>query len=68
MMKKRLVVILCLVLTACLLTGCGYMPALMGDMLGSSQNGAANATVDGDSVIISKEEYERYKQIGRAHV
>ncbi len=64
-MKKKLALFLALVLTTCALTGCTYLPtALLNDMLGSGQtSGGTNATqTDGDTVTISREDYERYQQ------
>lgn len=65
MLKKRIALILVLVLMACTLSGCGYLPSmLLSDMLSTnSGTGTTSAIVsDGDTVTISKEEYERYKQ------
>lgn len=63
-MKKKIALVLCLVLMACTLSGCGYFPtALLSDMLSTgSTDGSTTAVVSGDTVTISKEEYERYKQ------
>lgn len=64
-MKKKLALFLALVLTTCALTGCTYLPtALLNDMLGSGQtSGGINAAqTDGDTVTISREDYERYRQ------
>ena len=61
-MKKRIVLLLVLVMMVCTLSGCGYLPtALLSDMLSSNVSTAVTST-DGDTVTISKEEYERYKQ------
>lgn len=63
-MKKRILMLLSLMLAACMLSGCGYMPLLMSDMLTTNGNARASsaATASGDTVTISREEYERYKQ------
>lgn len=64
-MKKKLALFLALVLTTCALTGCTYLPtALLNDMLGSGQTsgGTHAAQTDGDTVTISREDYERYQQ------
>lgn len=64
-MKKRLALLLILVLMACSLSGCGYLPTvLLSDMLnaGTVVENTSTAVSDGDSVTISREEYERYKQ------
>lgn len=64
-MKKKLGLLLCLVLATCMLTSCGYMPmALMQSM---TPDGVQVTTVteisdSGDTVTISREEYERYQQ------
>jgi len=66
-MKKRLALLAALLMVATTLSGCGYLPTvLLSDMLGTDS--AANTTSsaitssDGETVTISKEEYERYKQ------
>jgi len=62
-MKKKIALLLCLVLMACTLSGCGYFPAeLLSDMLGAGTAGNTAPVVSGETVTISKEEYERYKQ------
>ena len=64
-MKKKLLLIVSLLLVACLASGCAYMPGLLlSDMLtgsGSSNVPAATAG-NGDTVTITREEYERYQQ------
>lgn len=65
-MKKRLLTVLCMGLTVCLLSGC--LSLLM--MRAFPQNGASASGLDlflnhggeGDTVTISREEYERYRQ------
>ena len=67
-MKKKGMLVLCLALTVCLLSGC--MSMLAADSLfGARRNGlsgtegsTAAASADGDTVTISREEYERYRQ------
>ncbi|MGN1368638.1 MAG: S41 family peptidase [Aristaeellaceae bacterium] len=64
-MKKKLAVLLALVLMACTLSGCGYLPAAMLSNMLWQENagtGAAVTSADGETVTISREEYERYKQ------
>ncbi len=63
-MKKKLALLLALVVMACALSSCGYLPtALLSDMLNSaSDTTSTTAVTNGDTVTISKEEYERYKQ------
>ena len=62
-MKKKLLMLVSLLLIACLMTGCTYLPAMMGDMLTTTTAASrGNVTVDGDTVTMSREEYERYKQ------
>ena len=63
-MKKRIALALLCVMLIAALSGCGYLPtALLTDMLysGEASDGPA-PVVSGDTVTISKEEYERYKQ------
>ena len=63
-MKKRIALALLCVMLIAALSGCGYLPtALLTDMLYSGEASDAQApVVSGDTVTISKEEYERYKQ------
>lgn len=63
-MKKRIVLaVMCLVMVMSM-ASCGYLPtALLTDMLYSDSNTNTAAPVNGgDTVTISKEEYERYQQ------
>lgn len=65
MTKKRVALLLVLIVMACSLSGCGYLPsALLSDMLNitSTSGTSSNVVMSGDTVTISKEEYERYKQ------
>ncbi len=69
-MKKKLLMLVSLLLTVCMVTGCAYMPAMLsGDMLtvstGTSTGAAssgASAAGNGNTVTISREDYERYQQ------
>ncbi|MCR4877582.1 MAG: S41 family peptidase [Clostridiales bacterium] len=69
-MKKKWLLVLCLVLTACLLGGCTMLPLSGMDAMfrsaGSSatavKTDAANTEDKGDTVTISREQYEKYKQ------
>ena len=63
-MKKRIALALLCVMLIAALSGCGYLPtALLTDMLYSGEaSDAPGPVVSGDTVTISKEEYERYKQ------
>ena len=68
-MKKKLLVALCLVLCASLLSGCGLMTmAQLSNMLPDDTSPrataapAAPAAVGGDTVTISRADYERYRQ------
>ncbi len=62
-MKKRIALLLVLTLMAFTLGGCGYLPvALLSDMLYESTTTSVVPSADGETVTISKEEYERYKQ------
>lgn len=61
-MKKRLTLLTALVLLACLLGGCAYLPlAGMSSMLAGDANGGV-IRADGESVTISKDLYEQYQQ------
>ena len=66
-MKKRIALVAALVMIACALSGCGYLPtALLYNMLDSSLLTTAKTTAvvsdNGETVTIPKAEYERYKQ------
>ena len=67
-MKKKLLILASLLLTACLVSGCAYLPAAMfTDMMtvmGTTRTTADSTPVvsGGDTVTISREEYERYQQ------
>ena len=65
-MKKRFSLFLVLVFVAVTLSGCGYLPtALLSNMLNDALLTEKNTPVlseNGETVTISKEEYERYKQ------
>lgn len=63
-MKKKLLMLVSLLLTACMATGCAYLPTMLsGDMLtGGSATTTSTAADSGDTVTISREEYERYQQ------
>ena len=65
-MNKRLALIAVLVMLTSVLSGCSYLPAaLLSNMLDSTLPQAETTTtaeVSGDTVTISREEYERYKQ------
>lgn len=65
-MKKRFSLFLVLVFAAVTLSGCGYLPtALLSNMLNDALLTEKNAPVlseNGETVTITKEEYDRYKQ------
>ena len=64
-MKKKALLIISLVLAACLLTGCAVLPVSTLSSLiprGNTAAGADLSAQSGDTVTISREEYERYRQ------
>ena len=62
-MKKRIVLFLSLVLTACLLSGCAYLPFYGLTNMLEMELGSDNGVKDnGDMVTISRELYEKYQQ------
>ena len=65
-MKKKCLLILCMALAVCLLSSCTMLPASMLDVMfrgnNSTSAGSGNSTGDGDTVTISREEYEQYRQ------
>lgn len=64
-MKKKLTLVLALALAACLLSGCAYLPILgMSGMLGETSS-SVQVVDNGDTVTISKEDYERYQQFDK---
>ena len=64
-MKKKITLALCLVLAACLLSSCAYLPlSNLTSMLGISEMPAQVAD-NGETVTISKELYEKYKQFDK---
>lgn len=63
-MKKKLLLLTALVLTACLVCGCAYLPISgMTGMLGVTD--ASSVTDNGETVTISKELYEKYQQFDK---
>lgn len=61
-MKKKLTLVLCLLLVACMTASCAYLPfAGYSDML----NTGSTAVTDGDTVTLSREEYERYQKFDK---
>ncbi|MGN0745606.1 MAG: S41 family peptidase [Aristaeellaceae bacterium] len=62
MVKKKLSLLMCLLLALCLAGGCAYLPFDgLSDMNGTSKADEAEA-LDGDTVILTREDYERYQQ------
>ena len=68
-MKKRILLAVCLTLALCMLSSCAYLP-LMGLRFGNSvqenastQGAAPAAGNKGDTVTISRAEYERYREL-----
>ena len=63
-MRKRFSLMLTLALTVCLLCGCAYLPLSgMENMLPGKKE--AQVTDNGDTVTISKEQYEKYQQFDK---
>lgn len=61
-MKKKLTLVLCLLLITCMTASCAYLPfAGYSDML----NTGSTAVTDGDTVTLSREEYERYQKFDK---
>ncbi len=63
-MKKKWMLVISLGLMVCLLSGCTMIPlSTLGSMIGRQQDGSgAVFSENGDTVTISREEYERYRQ------
>lgn len=66
-MKKKLALLLALVLLTCTLSGCSYLTtALLYPMFNTQKTGTtAVVSADGETVTISKAEYERYQQFDK---
>ncbi len=63
-MRKRFSLMLTLALAVCLLCGCAYLPLSgMENMLSGKNDG--QVTDNGDTVTISKEQYEKYQQFDK---
>lgn len=63
-MKKKLALLAALVLAACALSSCAYLPMLGIDVGGAPDaSSGAVPSEDGNSVTISREEYERYQKL-----
>ncbi len=62
-MKKKCLLVLSLLTAVCLLTACSSLPlTTLHSMFPDGDAPAAGAVVDGDSVVISKADYERYRK------
>ena len=63
-MKKKISVLFSLLLTACLLASCAYLPdGMSGDMLTTGDSASQDDNPgSGDMVSIPREDYERYQQ------
>ena len=63
-MRKRFSLMLTLALAVCLLCGCAYLPLSGMENMLSGKKGA-QVTDNGDTVTISKEQYEKYQQFDK---
>ena len=63
-MRKRFSLMLTLALAVCLLCGCAYLPLSGMENMLSGKNDA-QVTDNGDTVTISKEQYEKYQQFDK---
>lgn len=64
-MKKKLILIVTLILTACMMSSCMFLSGeQLTNMFGSSRpdSSEVSKSADGDTVTISREQYERYQQ------
>lgn len=62
-MKKKLMLFLALVLTAALLGSCAYLPVEgLTSLISSGDGSTVQISDDGETVTISREQYERYQQ------
>ena len=62
--RKRIVLFVCLALCACLLSGCMMLPlhAMTGMLPEDSDSSEAAEQTDGKTVVITREQYERYQK------
>ena len=63
-MRKRFSLMLTLALAVCLLCGCAYLPLSGMESMLSGKN-EAQVTDNGDTVTISREQYEKYQQFDK---
>lgn len=61
-MKKKLLLLTSLLLAACLLAGCAYLPIEGLSSITSGTSSQTPVSESGDTVTISREQYERYQQ------
>ncbi len=63
-MKKKIALLLALIVMACSLSGCSYyLPAeLLSSLVENAKTTTVTASEDSETVTISKEQYEKYKQ------
>lgn len=62
-MRKKILLAVSLMLTACLLSGCMFLPGnMLSTMLQLQTQTTGTQSSDGDTVTISRAEYERYQQ------
>ncbi len=66
-MRKKFLLVISLMLTACLLSGCVFLPgtvlsAMLSQQTDKSSGTEESAAANGNTVTISRQEYERYKQ------
>ena len=65
-MKKRILLVLSLLLVCCLATSCAYLPIDgFSSMTGASGVKSTTTSDNGDTVTISKEQYEKYRQFDK---
>lgn len=68
-MKKRILLAVCLTLALCMLSSCAYLPLMglrFGDSVQENVYSGSNASAvsnQGDTVTISRAEYERYQEL-----
>lgn len=64
-MKKRVILVLSLLLSLCLLSGCSLQAVSQMFQSVNAASGSETVSSDGDTVTISREQYEKYQQFDR---
>ena len=61
-MRRKILLLISLSLAACLLTGCAALPLMLSEMYPAPESPASASQESGDTVTLTREEYERYRK------